>query len=128
LTAADKAKDGPDPADPAPLSIFFATSSEAFFFAAASSTAFLFVATSLVVFFTVASLTTIFFTSASSAAIFLTAAPSVAFFFTTYSVTFFFSVASFAASLLRLHPQPLSLQWPLLPPPCHPQLSCRWTP
>jgi hypothetical protein len=128
LTPADGARDGLKPAVTAPLSVFFAASSKASFFAAASSAAFFFAVASSVAFFTATSLAAFFFVATSSVAFFFAAASSVAFFFAAYSVAFFFLPPFLWPPLLQPHPQPLSLQQPLLPPSCRPQLSCRWTP
>jgi hypothetical protein len=128
LTPADGARDGSEPTVTAPLSVFFTASSKASFFAAASSVAFFFAAASSVAFFTATSLAAFFFVATSSVAFFFAAASSVAFFFAAYSAAFFFLPPFLWPPLLQPHPQPLSLQQPLLPLSCHPQLSCQWTP
>jgi hypothetical protein len=78
LTPADGAREDPEPAVAAPLSVFFAASSEAFFFTAASLAAFLFVEASWSAFFATISLAAFFFTT-SSATSFAAAASATSF-------------------------------------------------
>jgi hypothetical protein len=61
---------------------------------------------------------------ASSEAFFFVVASSAAFFFAASSTTFFFLLPLLRSSSLQPHPQPLSLQRPLLPLSCRLQPSC----
>jgi hypothetical protein len=99
LASTDRAEDELEPA--------VAASSVTFFTASASSAAFFTATASSVAFFTAI---------ASSVAFFAAAASSAVFFTTTASSAAFFAVAASSANFFAaLHPQPLSLQRPLLP-------------
>jgi hypothetical protein len=107
LTPTNEAGDGSEPAVAAPLSVFFSASSEAFFFAATSSVA-------------SSSTPPLRRPSSSQPPPRRPSSPPLR--------RTFFLPPLLRAPLLRPHPQPLSLQRPLLPSPCRLQPRCHWTP